>query len=117
VPVQPAGEQQSAARTPLAPRPAPPTADPTAPPGNGARVVPRPGAATGTSTSGGTRHDETPDDRTAPAGGPTGADEHDRHGQGQGHGHAQGQGHTGTADRADSASGSADKQGEATRGR
>lgn len=43
VPVQPAGEQ-APARAPLAPRlnAAPPTADPTALPGNGARVVPRP---------------------------------------------------------------------------
>ncbi|WP_405736176.1 MtrAB system histidine kinase MtrB [Streptomyces sp. NBC_00028] len=41
VPVQTSGEQ-TPARTPLAPRPAPPTADPTALPGNGARVVPRP---------------------------------------------------------------------------
>jgi len=43
VPVQPAGEQ-TPARSPLAPRvnAAPPTADPTALPGNGARVVPRP---------------------------------------------------------------------------
>ncbi|MBE8469345.1 MtrAB system histidine kinase MtrB [Streptomyces justiciae] len=43
VPVQTAGEQ-APARAPLAPRlnAAPPTADPTALPGNGARVVPRP---------------------------------------------------------------------------
>ncbi|MEU1041067.1 MtrAB system histidine kinase MtrB [Streptomyces sp. NPDC005551] len=43
VPVQPSGEH-AAARVPMAARPAgaPPTADPTALPGNGARVVPRP---------------------------------------------------------------------------
>ncbi|PWI17878.1 two-component sensor histidine kinase [Streptomyces sp. Act143] len=43
VPVQPAGER-TPARAPLAPRlnAQPPTADPTALPGNGARVVPRP---------------------------------------------------------------------------
>lgn len=64
VPVRPAGEQQSAARTPLTPRTATvaPTADPTALPGNGARVVSRP-AAPGTSTgtgAGGRRPEEPP---------------------------------------------------------
>ncbi|MDR6979858.1 two-component system sensor histidine kinase MtrB [Streptomyces sp. 3330] len=49
VPVQHTGEQSSAARSPLAPRiaTAAPTADPTALPGNGARVVPRPAPPTG----------------------------------------------------------------------
>ncbi|MFD4577215.1 MtrAB system histidine kinase MtrB [Streptomyces sp. NPDC058417] len=48
VPVQPAAEQRAAARAPLAPRhnPVAPTADPTALPGNGARVVPRPASGT-----------------------------------------------------------------------
>ncbi|MER5719998.1 MtrAB system histidine kinase MtrB [Streptomyces sp. NPDC002132] len=51
VPVQPAAGQRSAAHSPLAPRTtATPTADPTALPGNGARVVPRP--ATGTTSTG-----------------------------------------------------------------
>jgi two-component system sensor histidine kinase MtrB len=56
VPVQPAGEQ----RAPLAPRLATvaPTADPTALPGNGARVVPRP-------ASGARRQDDTPATGTA----------------------------------------------------
>jgi two-component system, OmpR family, sensor histidine kinase MtrB len=114
VPVQPAGEQHSAARTPLAPRTSAPTADPTALPGNGARVVPRPSAAAGTNTAGGTQPpDESPDDATASAvDGPTGADGRDRHAQRHGHGH------TGTtAERPDSTAESADKQGEASRGR
>lgn len=44
VPVQPADERRSPGRAPLAPRQGTvaPTADPTALPGNGARVVPRP---------------------------------------------------------------------------
>jgi len=57
--------------------------------------VPRTGAATGTHTGGETRHDDSPDGTTS-TGGPT----------------------TGTAaDRPDSAAESADKQGEASRGR
>ncbi|MDQ1046023.1 MtrAB system histidine kinase MtrB [Streptomyces sp. V4I2] len=54
VPAQPKGDQ-GPSRGPIATRPsaATPTADPTALPGNGARVVPRP-------ASGGRRHDEAP---------------------------------------------------------
>ncbi|MFF5756504.1 MtrAB system histidine kinase MtrB [Streptomyces longwoodensis] len=46
VPLQPAGEPRSGARAPITPRAtaAAPTADPTALPGNGARVVARPAA-------------------------------------------------------------------------
>lgn len=59
VPVQPAGEQLSSARSPLAPRTAgvAPTADPTALPGNGARVVPRSAPGTG---GGGRKPEERP---------------------------------------------------------
>ncbi|MFJ4617724.1 MtrAB system histidine kinase MtrB [Streptomyces sp. NPDC088812] len=71
VPVQPAAGEQ---RPSLTPRPAPPapTADPTALPGNGARVVPRP--TTGTRRpdeppASGTAHGETPERTgTRPAG-------------------------------------------------
>ncbi|MFI2085522.1 MtrAB system histidine kinase MtrB [Streptomyces rishiriensis] len=61
VPVQPATEQSSAARTPLTPRTGTtsPTADPTALPGNGARVVSRPAPG-----SGGARHQDEPAPRT-----------------------------------------------------
>ncbi|SEQ25652.1 two-component system, OmpR family, sensor histidine kinase MtrB [Streptomyces sp. yr375] len=67
-PVRPAGEQQSAARTPLTPRTAgaAPTADPTALPGNGARVVsrpastPAPGSGPGQGPGGGGRPSEEP---------------------------------------------------------
>lgn len=62
VPVQPTGDQVTS-RDPIAPRSASvtPTADPTALPGNGARVVPRPtsGAPRPDSTSAGDRPGET----------------------------------------------------------
>ncbi|MGW4818659.1 MtrAB system histidine kinase MtrB [Streptomyces sp. NPDC004227] len=44
VPVQATGERMASSRDPIASRSAAPTADPTALPGNGARVVPRPAA-------------------------------------------------------------------------
>ncbi|MCQ9178427.1 HAMP domain-containing protein [Streptomyces sp. IBSBF 2953] len=61
VPVQPATEQSSAARTPLTPRAGTtsPTADPTALPGNGARVVSRPAPG-----AGGARQQDEPAPRT-----------------------------------------------------
>jgi len=63
VPVQPTGDQVTS-RDPIAPRSASvtPTADPTALPGNGARVVPRPtsGAPRPDSTSAGDRSGAEP---------------------------------------------------------
>ncbi|MET9387297.1 MtrAB system histidine kinase MtrB [Streptomyces sp. NPDC002928] len=58
VPVQQTGDQVSPSRAALVPRPATvvPTADPTALPGNGARVVPRPGPP----GPDGRRQDDTP---------------------------------------------------------
>ncbi|MFC8565415.1 MtrAB system histidine kinase MtrB [Streptomyces sp. NPDC057245] len=59
VPAQAPAGQESSARGPIPPRPAvAPTADPTALPGNGARVVPRP-------VSGARRQDDGPATRTA----------------------------------------------------
>ncbi|MFJ8104162.1 MtrAB system histidine kinase MtrB [Streptomyces sp. NPDC096132] len=91
VPVQPPGEQLSSARAPLTPRMATvaPTADPTALPGNGARVVPRPAS--------GTRRQDDPARASAPEQADTA--------------------HSDTPDRPDAGPQGPDEQGEAFRGR
>ncbi|MFJ4688293.1 MtrAB system histidine kinase MtrB [Streptomyces sp. NPDC088789] len=76
VPVQPTGERSAISR----PAAAAPTADPTALPGNGARVVPRPGGGARPPESGGAG--ELTDDRGASAGARGAAAEPDRQGEG-----------------------------------
>ncbi|NUV64813.1 MtrAB system histidine kinase MtrB [Streptomyces sp. CAI-85] len=132
VPVQPAAEQRSPAHTPLAPRlpAATPTADPTALPGNGARVVPRP--ATGGPPAGGTANGSA----TGPTGSPgstagSGAGTTAGSGAGSSSGAETGRGnsggtaeqgpkdaaHSGVPGRAHRAADGPDEQGETTRGR
>ncbi|MEV1067657.1 MtrAB system histidine kinase MtrB [Streptomyces sp. NPDC050263] len=124
VPVQPAAEQLSAARTPLAPRmtAVTPTADPTALPGNGARVVPRPASG----TNGGRRQDETPAAGTTARGeGPqrreqTGQPERPEPPGNADTGDTDGVGDAtprGTADRPGAGARGADEHGEVFRGR
>ncbi|MFJ6656221.1 MtrAB system histidine kinase MtrB [Streptomyces sp. NPDC091377] len=76
VPVQPTGERSAISR----PAAAAPTADPTALPGNGARVVPRPGGGARPHDGGGAG--ELTDDRGASAGARGAAAEPDRQGEG-----------------------------------
>lgn len=75
VPMQQTGDQASSSRAPLGPRPAAAaTADPTALPGNGARVVPRPGPA-------GRRHDEPAAVEAVASRRDTGPQDADEHGE------------------------------------
>jgi two-component system sensor histidine kinase MtrB len=113
VPAQPVADQ-APSRDPIGPRPAgaAPTADPTALPGNGSRVVPRP-------ASGARRQDEMPSD----AGGPDSGSEHT--GSGSGGSQNGGPGNAGPRNssehsREDASAASAaeaHEQGEAFRGR
>ncbi|MFI7297132.1 MtrAB system histidine kinase MtrB [Streptomyces sp. NPDC050121] len=109
VPVQPASEQLSAARAPLTPRmtSVAPTADPTALPGNGARVVPR--------TAPGTGNGRRPDEPSTTRAATETAQGEDPEPSG-----TADQGDTalrGTPDRRAAATESSDDQGEAFRGR
>jgi two-component system sensor histidine kinase MtrB len=116
VPVQPATEQLAAARTPLTPRvgTATPTADPTALPGNGARVVSRPAQGSG----GARQQDEPPAPGTTADGrSPDGTDTVGAPGA---PGQADDAAHTasrGTPARPPAGAEGADEQGEARRGR
>jgi two-component system sensor histidine kinase MtrB len=95
VPVQATGDRTAAGRGPIAARPAATTAtaDPTALPGNGARVVPRPAsggrrpdAVTGTDTMSGTgamSATEAAQDRSAGSADPEGAGPRDAEQQGE----------------------------------
>ncbi|GAB7108804.1 two-component system sensor histidine kinase MtrB [Streptomyces phaeofaciens JCM 4814] len=115
VPVQPAAEQRSSARAPLAPRLSaiPPTADPTALPGNGARVVPRPASSGGATGAGAAR-------RTAGTGPGTGPDtarqDEPRTASGETSGRKDAA-HSGAPGRKDATADGPDEQGEAFRGR
>ncbi|MGW2620681.1 MtrAB system histidine kinase MtrB [Streptomyces sp. NPDC001500] len=119
VPVQPATEQASAARTPLTPRTGTtsPAADPTALPGNGARVVSRP--APGAGSAGARQQDEPAPRTTADSRDPDRADPADTGAPGDPD-PADDAAHTatrGNRDRSHAGADGVDQQGEAFRGR